>query len=181
MGASSGLTLAKLSEWLESLQLQGQTGFLQECKRAPFFATFDAIEYLADKMICGGTVIERQLLSKSLQEALFFTIGLKAGLSYASVVKRVRQVSQDRGAAVILQRFLSFHVFNVTWFHTSESFRAVALTSNTFETDMKGLEKLCEKAVARTWTTGHCQAQTIDPTAANKLMRTIEDWLRGGH
>src|ERR1051326_6967468 len=55
MGASSGLTLAKFSEWLDSLRVQGQTGFLQECGQAPLIATFDAIKYLADKMIRGGT------------------------------------------------------------------------------------------------------------------------------
>jgi hypothetical protein len=180
MGASSGVTLATFSEWLESLTIQGQRGSLQESPRAPLSATFDAIEYLADNMIRGGTSIERQLLSKSLQETLFVTLGLKAGLSYAEVVKRVGKVSEGRGAAVILQRFLSFHFFNVTWFHTSESFRALALTSDTFETDMRILEKLCENAVARAWKTFNFQDQTIDLTAANKLIRTIEDRLRGG-
>jgi hypothetical protein len=180
MGASSALTLATFSEWLESLRVHGQSGFLQESVRTPLIETFDAIEYLAVKMIGGGTIIERQLLSKSLQETLFFTVGFKAGLSYMEVVKQMRQVSEERGTEVILQRFLSFHFFNVTWFHTSESFRAFALTPDTFETDMNVLEKVCANAVARAWQTCNSQEQPIDVTAANKLIRTTEDWLRGG-
>jgi hypothetical protein len=86
---------------------------------------------------------------------------------------------EREGADVLLQRFLSFYFFNVVWFQTGESFRALAPTSAAFEKDMTIVEKFCERAVAVAWRFRQAKQPILDPTKAQKLIRTIEDHLRG--
>ena len=141
---------------------------------------FDAIDHIAGRLIQGGTRLERQLLSKSLQETLFFTLGCNTDLSYSEVVKRLRQRLVRHGSGRILQRFLSFHFFSVVWFHTGESFRGIASSSAAFEKDMKTVERLCKRAVELGWKLSQFKDHPADPTRAGKLIRTIEGHLRAG-
>jgi hypothetical protein len=164
---------------MESIRNREGSEFTAVPERKPLVDTFDAIEHVAKSLIHDGTVIERQLLLKSLQETLFVTADFQTGLSYGELLRRIRRKIQHDGAEVLLQRFLSFHFFNVVWFQTGESFRALAPTSAALEKDMTIVEKLCETAVAHGWRFREPKRPILDPAKAQKLVRTIEDHLRG--
>ena len=140
----------------------------------------DPIQQIAESLIEGADGTERLLLSKSLQEALFYCVGFKTELSYPDVRRRIKQFLAREGSAALLQRFLSLHFFNFVWFQIGESFRAQAWTPATFEKDLEAVEAICEKAVAACWKASDLTNKPLTATAARQLVRAIEDRLRAG-
>jgi hypothetical protein len=140
----------------------------------------DPIQQIAESLIEGTDRTERLLLSKSLQETLFYCIGFNPELRYPEVRRRIKQSLAREGTAAILQRFLTFHFFNFVWFQIGESFRAIAWTSSDFERDMETVEALCQKAVSVSWKTSSDTNKQLTVTAARQLARAIEDRLRSG-
>jgi hypothetical protein len=138
--------------------------------------TSDPIEQIAESLIEGAAGAERQLLSKSLQETLFYCVGFKPGLQYPEASRRIRQYIARESSDALLQRFLALHFFNFVWFTTGESFRALAWTSAAFEKDMENVEALCQKAVSDLWKPGDLS----NVNAARQLVRAIEARLRTG-
>ena len=134
----------------------------------------DPVEQIAESLIKGATGTERQLLSKSLQETLFYCVGFSIGVPYPQVRRRIKQYITRHGVDAVLQRFLALHFFNFVWFHTGDSFRALARTSAAFEKDMQMVEAFCETAVSDNWKP--CDVSNV--IAARQLVRAIEDGLR---
>jgi hypothetical protein len=137
------------------------------------------IEEIAESFIEDAAGIERQLLSKSLQETILQSSGFTADLSHVELRKRVRQALRKGGPAFIMQRFLSSYFFNFVWFQTGELFRAGARTTAAFESDMESVEELCQKAVDEAWKSSELTGQRLNMPAARQLIRAIEGRLRG--
>jgi hypothetical protein len=177
--ASLSSTMVRFQEWTRSLQSEADT----PSRRAPAKPTpakdSDTIERAADSLIENASGIERQLLSKSLQETLIHCSGFSSDLTQAELRKRVRQYLRREGSAVVMQRFLSSYFFNFIWFQTSESFRTGASTTAEFENDMESVEAHCEKIAAETWKSFERTKRTLDLPGARQLVRTLEERLRG--
>ena len=138
--------------------------------------TSDPVEQIAESLIDGATGTERQLLSKSLQETLFYCVGFTVGVPYPELRGRIQQYIARHGVDAILQLFLALHFFNFAWFHTGDSFRALTRTSAAFERDMQAVEAVCQKAVLDNWK----PRDLSNVTAARQLVRAIEKRLRTG-
>src|SRR5690242_18014182 len=90
-------TLRRVNEWTASLQ---ESGGMRHSGSAA--TASESIEQFADFLIAPGTGIERELLLKSLQEALFCSVHFATHLTAAQIVARLKRSLQSRGPAVFL-------------------------------------------------------------------------------
>lgn len=139
----------------------------------------DEIEKQAAVFIERAEEIEGRLLSKSLQEALFYCAGFNTDLSHGELRRKFRRTLRREGSATIAQRFLAFYLFNFVWFHTGESFRSQAWTSAEFESDLQNADKLCQRIVTDSWNSTDVRPGPLDIVTARRIIRRIEERLRG--
>jgi hypothetical protein len=132
--------------------------------------TSDPIQQIAEGLIKHTTGIERQLLSKSIQETLLYGVGFHPNLTPTQIETRLRQFLERQSKADLTQAFLSLFFFNYVWFETRELFRSEALTSEAFEKDVEEVDKICQRTVVSA-----CKQDR----AARELIRNIEQRLRG--
>ena len=170
-------TLVRLDEWTKSVQSGEPENPLRRKLTVP--RDSDPIRQIAENLIELASGIERQLLSKSLQELLFHCVKFETGLTAAQIKLRLKRFLDHERRSAFLQRFLSLYFFNHVWFHTAESFRAAALTSQVFEEEMEGVEKICERIVASALKSHEQVERVLDRTAAEQLIHNIEERLRG--
>ena len=172
-------TVVRFQEWTRSLESEADTPPRRAPAKAKPSKDFDTIERTADSLIENASGIDRQLLSKSLQETLIHCSGFAADLTPEELRKRVRQYLRREGSRLVIQRFLSSYFFNFIWFQTSESFRTQASTTAEFENDMESVQAHCEKIVAETWKSFERTKRALDLPGARQLVRTLEERLRG--
>ena len=146
---------------------------------AKFNPTLDVIESIAESLIKNASGIKRRLLSKSLQEALLYSVGFDTEIDYSEFKTRFMRYLDRQGPSSFIQRFLTLYFFNFVWFETGESFRALSCTSHSFEKDMEGVERICGRIVASTWKSFEQTHRRLGPPAARKLVQNIEQHLRG--
>ena len=139
----------------------------------------ELVAIIADSLIDEVDHVERNLLSKSLQETILYSVSFKTDINYVQLVERLRKYVGRHGTASIVERFLSLYFFNFVWFRTGESFRAVAWSSESFEKDMENVERICLHVVASVWTPFQEAQRGLDRAAAGELVRKIEHRLRG--
>ena len=128
-------------------------------------------------MIEQASGVERDLLSKSLQETLLYITGLDAEVDYSEIKARLVRFLSSHGKASLLEQFLSFCIFNFVWFYVGDSFHAAARTVDSFQKDLEGVERICQRIVSSTWRS--CESRQLDTVAAESLIRHIEKQLRG--
>src|ERR1051326_132232 len=128
------------------------------------------IEHIAENLVGHATGTERQLLLKSIQEALFFCLTFDTALNSTQVLTRLKQFLDRRRQAAFIQRFLSLYVFNGIWFHSEEWFCDQGDTSNIFEKDIEEFDRLCKRAVAGAFK----HVDVLSESAAEELIRNIE-------
>src|SRR5438105_2168370 len=85
--------------------------------------------------------VEGDLLRKSLHETFYQIAGPVPELSRATLGNRLLSFLRRRGTAGLLRSFLFLHVFNIVWFQTSDDFRALASTPDSFVDQMHDLER----------------------------------------
>jgi hypothetical protein len=174
------LTLLGLNDWTTSIRAGESIATLHRTSaRAIFCPAPELIENMAESLIQNAGDIERRLLSKSLQETLLYCIDLDTSLSYTQTKVRLTEFLQRRGTPALIQRFLSLCFFNFIWFQTGDSFRASAETDSAFEKDLESVEQICQSAVASSWEAYETVERLMDLTAAQELIRNIEERLRG--
>src|SRR5262249_5287646 len=78
----------------------------------------DLIQTIAETLIENAAGNERQLLLKSLQEALFYSLGPRIDLTPSQVKTRLKRFLRRHNKGAFIQRFLSLYFFNLIWFHT---------------------------------------------------------------
>ncbi len=130
------------------------------------------MQQIAESLIEYATGIERQLLSKSLQETLFSSLGFVTDLTSTQIKTRLKRFLNRHTKAVFIQRFLSLYFFNCVSVHTGE-FSDEAIISQVLEKDMKELDRICTKAVAGAYE----HVDVLNESAAKKLIRDIEQRL----
>jgi hypothetical protein len=172
-------TLVRLNTWILSVQTPEFDIALDGIEaRASKGDGRDLIEDVADSLIADADETERKLLWKSLQEMLFYCVGLE-NLTCAEFKKRLQQYLHRHGSASFIRIFLSLYFFNFVWFETAESFRAFAWTPDSFQKNMEAVERTCQRVVASAWRTFEKMQRPLDLTAAQALERNIEEHLRG--
>lgn len=178
VGLPVGSTLVQIQNWVASLRADGL-----EARRIAVKAALNPgaglVENIADALIKTASGVDRKLLSKSLQEALFYCSGFDAELDYALFRTRFVRHIDRYGTSPFIQRFLSLYFFNVVWFHTSDAFQAQATTSQSFTRDMEGVERICQRVVSASWRSFEQTNRSLDSVSARKLVRNIEHALRG--
>lgn len=170
--------LVKLNNWTVSIQARVSETILRRQLTAPA-TTSDAIQEIAKDFIDQGTRLERRLLSKSLQEALYYCVGFDPNLTLTQIKRRLKRFLDRHKKSAFVQQFLSLYFFNHVWFHTRELFRRQAMTSEVFERDMEEVEKACRRAVTSALKPYKQLERLSDQRAAEELIRNIEQRLRG--
>jgi hypothetical protein len=176
MGPLTISTLLKLDEWTNSLQ----SGEGEAPLRRKLTATAsDPIQQIAENLIERSSGIERQLLSKSLQEALFYAVKFETELNATQIKMRLKRFLDHEKSSAFIQQFLRLLVFNYVWFHIGESVRAAASSSQVFEKEMEEVEKICERAVASVLKSYQQIEHPLDRNTAKELIQSIEQRIRG--
>jgi|SRR5579862_5166045 len=167
VGHDASATLLRLMEWSGALQ----TKTLEIVANPP---TSDSIEQIAENLVEPASGIERQLLLKSVQEALYYCVGFATNLTAPQITMSVKRWLAHHGQAALLQRFLSLYFFNAIWLHTAEVFRGQAITVEALERDLQQLEQVCHEAIGEAYE----QIETLEAASAEQLLRAIEQRLR---
>lgn len=180
MRPSVSSTLVRLNDWVTMIESgQAEDGLDFISARAGLHPHSEIVETIADSLIDEADHVERNLLSKSLQETILYCVSFKTDSSYEQLVTRLlRYIARHRTASVA-ERFLSLYFFNFVWFRTGESFRAVAWSSDSFEKDMENVEQICCHVVASAWTPFQETKRVLSRATAGELVRKIEHRLRG--
>jgi hypothetical protein len=173
-------TLIALNEWITTIQGGGPNGVLSRTKvKATLNPGADVVATIAAGLVEHAAGIERDLLSKSVQETLFYCVNFEAPANYSQIEKLLARFLARRGHAAVIQRFLSFHFFNFVWLETGESFRALACTPKSFERDMDEVDRVCQRVVAWIWRLQQMETRPLDKSAAEEVVQKIEGRLRG--
>jgi len=139
----------------------------------------DLVEEIAEDLIgtkARGT--ERKLLSKSLQEAIYYAVRFDPDLDHDEFYARLSRYLRRFGMGTFMRRFLSLFFFNLIRIHTSESFRAVAKDPVEFEHYLAEIDRVCRRRVVSIWKSFEKSKQPLDLRAAKKLVAHIEHSLR---
>ena len=171
-------TLLRLDEWTRSIHAGEAESPLRRKLIARATAP-DPIRQIAENLIEHASGIERDLLLKSVQEVLFYSLNFETGLNGAQIKTRLKQFLDHEKRSTFIRQFLSFYFFNYVWYYTGEAFRAWALTSQVFEKEMENVEKICEKMVASAFRSHEREEAVLDRNAAKGLIHNVEQRLRG--
>jgi hypothetical protein len=133
----------------------------------------DLIQQIAENLIGYATGIEGQLLSKSLQEALFSCLGFATDLTSTRIKIRFKRFLDRRTKAAFIRRFLSLYFFNCIWLQTEELVSDQTVTPQVFEREMNELDRICKRAVIGAYK----HIDVLNESAAEKLIRNIEERL----
>jgi hypothetical protein len=137
------------------------------------------LEHLAESLAANANGTERQLLSKSLQEALYYAVGFKTDLEYRVLKTHVAQYLERWGRPSFIRRFLSLFFFNFVRSETGESFRRAARSSSAFEKYLEEIDRACRQTVTSVWKSVEKTNRPLDRKRADELLSRIEQRLRG--
>ena len=171
-------TLLRLDEWTRSIHA-GEAESPLRRKLIARASAPDPIRQIAENLIEHASGIERDLLLKSVQEVLFYSLNFETGLNGAQIKMRLKHFLDHEKRSTFIRQFLSFYFFNYVWYYTGEAFRAWALTSQVFEKEMENVEKICEKIVASAFKSHEREEPVLDRNAAKELIHNVEQRLRG--
>jgi hypothetical protein len=135
----------------------------------------DMIREIADYLAKNVNGLEGDVLRKSLQETLFFTLGTRSN-HVGSRLHGPLTAFLRRGGSGLLRRFLRLHLFNLVWLETSESFRAVAQTQSSFVQDMESVERLCQRVVDSAWRSQKIRGK-LDRSSARELIDRVQELI----
>ena len=169
-------TVVKLDRWATSVLAEG----LGAALGVPGWETAgvaDLTRGIAEGLARHAHGLQRDFLQKSLQETLLYIVGPKSNPCGSQLNAALLRFLRLRGSAGLIRRFLSLHVFNIVWFQTSESVRAVARNQNSFIKDMESLERTCRGVVFAAWKARRMQSP-VNPHGVEDLVAEIDRRLR---
>ncbi len=169
VGPLVNTTVPRLAAWLESMQAPDLTVHSTSAEEAS-----NPIEHLADALIPPGTGIERQLLLKTLQEALLHYVDFDINLTTEQVASRLKRFLDSQSNTLFMKRFLSLYFSNHVWFHASELFQRQAQTPEKCEHYLEELDKICEESVCLAYE----HVEVLNPGSVKKLIQRIEEYIR---
>ncbi len=174
-----GETAVRIHEWTASVLANGfETA--NGGTNGTSGAALDIIESIAESLVTDKNSPTHGLLSKSLQETLLYCTGMDPDLNASQVKARLMGFLKRRGAAALVRRFLALSLFNLIWYRTGDSFRALARTPATYERDMLAVEQFCRRIAASCWRSQNLARRPLDAESLDELVRGIERRLRNG-
>jgi hypothetical protein len=180
VGPSVRLTLVRLHKWIASVQAHGLDIATRDLSAATDLSrSSDLMDDIAQLLVHEAEGTERTLLSKALQETLYYRVGFDPSVSYAEFRTRFSQHLDDHAVSTLIKRFLRLYFFHHVWFETGESFRALARTSREFEKYIEDVERICERTVSSVWKSFEKTNSPLDSDTAAELVQKIEQGLRG--
>ena len=169
--------VVRLDQWAATVLAEGFDDAIAEIPGAKTSESVpDVIRTIADYLTKNVKGLEGDVLRKSLQETLFLTLGARSSGVGSRLNGPLTAFLRRRGSAGLLRRFLRLHLFNVVWFETSESFRAVAQTQNSFVQDMERVERACQRIVDSAWRSQKMHG-TLDRFSAREIINRIEQLI----
>ena len=169
-------TLVRLDRWAATVVAEGFDAAIAEIPGAKDSESVpDVIREIADYLTKNVKGLRGDVLRKSLQETLFFTLGTRSDRVGSRLHCPLTHFLRRRGSG-LLRRFLRLHLFNVVWLEASESFRAVAQTQNSFVQDMESVERVCQRIVDSAWRSQKIRGK-LDRSAARELINRIEQLI----
>jgi hypothetical protein len=171
MGGEMSRIVVQFDRWADIVLAEGfdTVDFPDADAAEPFPCVIHEIALNLTKNIKG---LEGDIQRKSLEETLFFTLGTRPH-RVGSKLNGRPTVFLRRNGRGLLRRFLKLHLFNVVWLETSESFRAVAHTQNSFLQDMESVESACQRIVDSAWRSEKIRG-TLNRSSAKHLINRIE-------
>lgn len=180
LGSWVSLTLVNLNSWVSSIEAGATEHPLNPISvKLTLSRASDSIRLIAEKLTENASGIERDLLSKSLQETLLYCTGIELELDYAEIKTRLLRFLSTRGKPAFIEQFLSLCIFNFVWFQIGDSFRTNARTLESLERDIDRVDQICQRIVASMWSSFESRGDELGPGTAEELIRSIEDRLRG--
>jgi len=168
--------VVRLDRWAATVLTEGFDAAIADIPGAKTSESVtDVIREIAEHMTKNVKGLEGDVLRKSLQEALFFSLGTRSNQVGSKLHRPVTAFLRRRGSG-LLRRFLTLHLFNVVWLETSESFRAVAQTQNSFVQDMESLERLCQRVVDAAWRSQKIRGQ-LDRSSAKEIINRVQQLI----
>jgi len=178
VGPPVSSTLLHLSKWIASLREDGIYASRVAAKVANS-SNWQLAEKIAETLIQNPNAPEQPLLSKSLQEALFYFNGFESEVDYARFKSRILRHIERQGASAFCRRFLSLFFFNFVWFHTGESFSVVTPSPDSLSKEIQGVERVCNRIVDSIWSAFEGTKKSLDSATASKLVSQIDRAMRG--
>jgi hypothetical protein len=141
-------TVLRLDDWSSALPSQGLDSALSRVSGSEDLVdAADIIAAVSGHLTGHVAGIQGDLLSKSLQEALFYCTGTDPALTRAEFEERLLRFLKRRGTGALIRHFLSLHVFNMIWLQSGELLRGSAQSNESFVQDMENLERACRRIV----------------------------------
>jgi hypothetical protein len=169
-----GRTLVELDNWITSVHSDGLDEVLTAAAESESLPVQDLMHRTVDQLTEDAQGIERHLLRKSLLETLLSVSGPKPEHRRKQWREEFSRFLTLNGSSEFLRRFLSFHVFNVIWFQTSEAFRADARSHGAFLKNMAMLEQACNRIVNAIWKSHEHQR----PLTSASVFRLVDEIAR---
>jgi hypothetical protein len=138
----------------------------------------DLLRDIAAYISAGMSGVEGDLVRKSLQESFYQIVGTAPELGRAKLAERLVSFLRRRGTAGLVQSFLSLHVFNIVWFQTSDAFRSLSSTPDSFLHKMHDVERTCHRIVDSIWRKQYVSGP-VDPAGACLIVQRLQERLTG--
>ena len=171
-------TLLQLYDWLNAIKGGGTRPGRSRAKLSSADGG-DILKTIAESLVSSTEPLERAIQSKSIQEALFYSVNFEPGSDYQEFQQRFGRAIHRWSENFVLQRFLGLYFFNLVWFHTGDCFRTVGETCREYEKEMRQIERLCQEAVATAWKSFEKSKSTLDPPSSGRLVAAIEAQIWG--
>lgn len=169
-------TIVRIDEWATAFPTKNPKKYEDLRKRA--YDSADVIRFISDYLTDCDIGLESDIVRKSLQETIFYSVGTGVDLEHVDVEDRLRRFLRLRGATGFLRRFLCLHVFNIVWFQTVDSFRESSRSQTAFMSEMERVEQLCRQVVDSVWKSQKVQSP-MHLTGAQELVLRIVQRLQG--
>jgi hypothetical protein len=180
VGQAVHLIVVRLNEWIASVQAEGVDAAIRGLSpTADLSQSSDVMEDIAEAFVQDAADIERKLLSKALQETLYYRVGFDPSIAYDEFKTRFARHLDTQAASSLIKRFLRLYFFHRVWLETGESFRALARSSSEFEEYIDDVEQVCDRTVASVWKSFEKTNRSLDSDTAAELVQKIEERLRG--
>jgi len=174
VGSGAADTLVSLNHWV-NLVHEGKSYRITHRAREGA----GLVEQIAEDLTSSASGTERKLLSKSLQEAIYYGVRFDTKIDFDEFNVRLSRYLHRWGIGTLIRRFLCLFFFNFVRFHIGESLRELSGTTAEFESYSQDLERVCQRAVGPVWLSFEKTNRSLDLRAANKIMSDIEHRLRG--
>jgi hypothetical protein len=170
-------TLAKLHDWVSIVLADGfETAMAGVPGEKGCINALELVGAITDLILSQAEPLDRDVLHKSLEEALFLCVGPDPQLTRAEFDLRLSYFLRRHGIPALLRLLLSLYLFNVVCIQSEKSFRMFAGTEKAFQRYLEQIEHACRRIVRAAWMS-QSAAQSSAGAIPENLIEIIESRL----